>query len=105
MIFPLDGSVCILCKGFVPFFVLDIRQIRVILNCIAVAGIFQLCLYGDLSRIAFGIAFYIDRFCLVFFFGILFLGIIRSFGRFLCVRCLLGIFCLRSLRTVRESCL
>ncbi len=62
MIFPLDGSVCILCKGFVPFFVLDIRQIRVILNCIAAAGIFQLCLYGDLSRIAFGIAFYIDRF-------------------------------------------
>ena len=101
VIFPLDSSVCILRKGFVSFFVFDICQIGIILDGITISGIFQFCLYGDLPRIAFGIAFYIDRFCLIFLFTVLFFCIFRRLGFFFRICCLLHIFCLRSLLTVR----
>ena len=101
VIFPLDRSIPILCEGLVSFFVFDICQIGIILDRIAIAGIFQFCLYGDLPRIAFGIAFYINRFCLVFLFTVLFFCIFRRFGFFFRICCLLHSFCLRSLLTVR----
>ena len=67
VVFPEDASVCLLCIGFVAFFVYDIRQRCYVSQLCIRSRIFQTCGHGDFRRGSVGIRKHINAFFLVRF--------------------------------------